>query len=57
MALSKLVEKNEGPSFPIACPPGLVVFLQDLDSERRAKTEIELLWYYVASPNPCLPVT
>ena len=44
-------------SGPPADPPGLAVFLRDLDSDRRPKTrETELLWYYVASPNPWLPV-
>ena len=38
-----LVQKDEGPSLPLAGPPGLAVFLRDLDSDRRAKTETELL--------------
>ena len=56
VALPILVQKDEGSSLSLAGPPGLAVFLRDLDSDRRAKTETELLWYYVASPNPCLPM-
>ena len=56
MALPILVQKDEGLCFSLAGPAGLAVFLQDLDSDRRAKTETELLWYYVAAPNPWLPV-
>ena len=54
MALPILLQKDEGPSLSLAGPPGLAVFLRDLDSDRRAKTETELVWYYVASPNPWL---
>ena len=56
VALPILVQKDEGPSLSLACPPGLAVFLRDMDFDRRAKTETELLWYYVASPNPWLPM-
>ena len=40
----------------LAGPPGLSLFLCDLVSDRRAKTEAEFLSYYVASPNPWLPM-
>ena len=56
VALPILVQKDEGPSLSLAGPPGLAVFLWDLYSDRRAKTDTELLWYYVASPNPWLPM-
>ena len=56
MALPILVQKDEGPSLSLAGPPGLAVFLRDLDFDRRADTETELLWYYVASPNVWLPM-
>ena len=46
-----LVQKDEGPSFSFAGPPNVAVFLLDLDSDRRAKWETELLWYYVTWPN------
>ena len=52
MALPILVQKDEGPTFLLAGPTGLAVFLRDLDSDRRAKTETELLWDYVVPPNP-----
>ena len=52
IVLPILVQKDEGPSFSLAGPPGLAVFLRDLDSDRRAKTETELLWDYVVPPNP-----
>ena len=45
-----------GASLSLAGPPGRTVFLWDLDSDQRAKTGTELLWYYVASPNPLLPM-
>ena len=54
VALPIFVQKDEGPSLSLAVPPGLSVFLRDLDFDCRAKTETELLWYYVASPNPWL---
>ena len=56
VALPIPVQRDEGPSLSLAGPPGLVLFLLDLNSDRRAKTETELLWYYVASPNPWLPM-
>ena len=54
VALPIFVQKAEGPSLSLAGPPGLAVFLRDMDTDRRAKTEAELLCYYVASPNPWL---
>ena len=56
MALPILVENDEGPSFTLAGPAGLAVFLRDLDYDRRAKIETELIWNCVAPPNPWLPV-
>ena len=38
MAPPILVQKDEGPSLSLAGPPGLAVFLRDLDTDRRAKT-------------------
>ena len=54
VALPILVQQDEGPSLSLAGLAGLAVLLRDLDSDRRAKTNTELLWYYVASPNPWL---
>ena len=54
VALPILVQMAEGPNLSLAGPPGLAVFLWYLDSDQRAKTEAELLWYYVTSPNPWL---
>ena len=56
MALPILVQNDEGPSFTLAGPAGLALFLRVLDYERRAKIESELLWNYVAPPNPWLTV-
>ena len=56
VALPIRVQKDEGPSLSLAGPPDLVLFLRDLDTNRRAKTGTELLWYYVASPDPWLPM-
>ena len=56
VALPIIVQKDEGPSLSLAGPPGFAVFLRDLHSDRRAETEAELFWYYVASPNPWLPM-
>ena len=36
--------KDECPSVSLACPPGLAVFLRDLDIDRRAKTKFEPFW-------------
>ena len=36
------MQKDERPSVSIAGPPGLAVFLRNLDSDRQAETEIEL---------------
>ena len=47
MALPILAQKVESPTFSLGRPAGLAIFLRDLDSDRRAKTEIELFWYYV----------
>ena len=41
VALPILVQKDEGPSFSLAGRPGLAVFLRDLNSDRRAKSEAE----------------
>ena len=46
LAQPKLVRKNEGSSFSCSSSAGLAVSLPDLDSDRRAETESELLWYY-----------
>ena len=46
VALRTHVQKEEGPSFSCAGPSGLAPILRDLDADQRAKTEIELLWYY-----------
>ena len=43
MVLPILVQDDEGPSFSPALPAGLAVFLREMDSDRRAKTETELL--------------
>ena len=43
VALPIFVQKAEGPSLSLAGPPGLAVFLRDMDTDRRAKTEAELL--------------
>ena len=42
VALPILVQKDEGPRFSLAGPPGLAVFLRGLDSDRRVKTDSEL---------------
>ena len=44
-----LCKKNEGSSFSLANPPGIAVFLRDMDIDWRAKTKVELLRYYVVS--------
>ena len=44
MALPILVQKDEGPSLSLAGPPGLALFLRDLDSDLPAETEAELFW-------------
>ena len=57
VALPVLARKDEGQSVTLASSPGLVVLLLDLDSlDRRAKSETELLWYFVTPPNPWLPM-
>ena len=56
VALAIIEQKDESPSFLLAGPAGIAVFLWELDSDRRAKTQTELLGYYVASPNPWLSV-
>ena len=56
MALPVLVQKDKGSSFSLADPPGLAVILRFLDSDRRAEMVVELVRYYVASPNPWLPM-
>ena len=43
-------------SLSLAGPSGLAVLLSDLDSDWGVKTETELLWDYVASPDPWLPI-
>ena len=48
MALPILVHKDEGLSFLLAGPPDLAVFLRDLDTNRRAKSETELVLYRFA---------
>ena len=54
MSLPTLVQKDE--IFSPSCPSAIAMILRDLDSDRRDKTEAELLWYYATSPNPWLPV-
>ena len=44
-----LVQKGGEPSFSLAGPAGLALFLRDMESVRRAKTEAEYFWYYVAA--------
>ena len=59
-ALPILVQKDDGPSFSLASPAGLAMFLRDLGTLtgelRVRRAETDLLWYYVASLIPWLPV-
>ena len=54
VAMAILVQKDEGLCLSFAVPLHLTVLLWDQHSDRRAKTEAELLWYYVATMPPYL---
>ena len=51
-----VVQKDEGLSFSLAGSASVALLLLDPDCNRRDKTQIEPFWYYVASPNPWLPM-
>ena len=56
MALPILVQRDEESSISLADPIDFDVFLRDLEYDRRANAVGELLWCYVVSPNPWLPL-
>ena len=55
VALPKPVEQDKSLSVPCWFPD-FVVLLGYLDADWRAETETEILWHYVTSPNPWVPL-
>ena len=49
VALPLLVLKEEGSSFSLSGPAGLAIFMQDLDCDRRAKSETFLNFFATIS--------